>query len=344
MSTPILVIDGLIHVLRRKKDNRDTFMVKVERKLEFHANSFTTILGPSGCGKTTLLTLLGLLRGAQQVTLFQFNDGKKIYNLTELWSSSGGKRKIEQLRQKHIGFALQNGELLESLTVGENIAVPMRLNGIPKNTCNERVEQLLADFELCEHDKKSRFADRWVNGLSGGESQRVQLARAIAHLPDIVFVDEPTSALNRDLARGALQLLRKNAKTVVMITHDTVLANEFSDRVITMKPQGETGVIDKDEHVGQPIKLVILRDDAVYRPKLEEDFTKPVSDEESAGVFNYFFKLLEPEDGKGNFYRFGTNEGEEVGWIEKKFVERWKTVQPQSTERNNNISKIGSSE
>jgi ABC-type lipoprotein export system ATPase subunit len=233
----ILEVDGLEHQLF-DPESGDTFTVNVDRPLAFNAGSFTTILGPSGCGKTTLLTLLGLLRkpsNPKGIKTFRIAGN----NIAELWQR-GKEGKIEQLRRQFIGFALQSGELLPSLTVSENIAVPLRLNGISKQKTKQRVEELLRTFGLASEEKKERIANARVNKLSGGEFQRVVLARAIAHSPKIVFVDEPTSALNRELARDALKHLKTvntNQSAVVMITHDVELAEEFSDQVIVMEPE-----------------------------------------------------------------------------------------------------------
>ncbi|MDR0706175.1 MAG: ATP-binding cassette domain-containing protein [Planctomycetaceae bacterium] len=239
----VLEVDGLEHQLY-DPENGDTFTLCIDRPLVFRAGSFTTILGPSGCGKTTLLTLLGLLRKPSSPKTIKkfciYGDVK--YDLADLWQR-GYERHIEKLRRQFIGFALQSGELLSSLTVSENIAFPLRLNGVSGTQSNKRVKELLEAFDLSSQVKGSRLANARVNKLSGGEFQRVVLARAIAHSPRIVFVDEPTSALNRELARKALLQLKTlqsdkaNKTAVVMITHDEMLSEEFSDQIIRMMPE-----------------------------------------------------------------------------------------------------------
>jgi ABC-type lipoprotein export system ATPase subunit len=239
----VLEVDGLEHQLY-DPENGDTFTLCIDRPLEFREGSFTTILGPSGCGKTTLLTLLGLLRkpsSPKSIKKFCIYGDMK-YDVADLWQQ-GYERHIEKLRRQFIGFALQSGELLNSLTVTENIAFPLRLNGVPSSQSSKRVKELLEAFDLSNQVKGNRLANARVNKLSGGEFQRVVLARAIAHSPRIVFVDEPTSALNRELARKALIQLKNlqndkaNKTAVVMITHDETLSEEFSDQIIKMSPE-----------------------------------------------------------------------------------------------------------
>jgi ABC-type lipoprotein export system ATPase subunit len=175
--------------------------------------------------------------------------------LKEIWTNRKRSR-VEQLRRECVGFALQSGELLSSLTVAENIAVPLRLNGAKKTKVNQRVEELLLAFKLKTRntdtngtaDFNRSLASQRINRLSGGEYQRVALARAIVHQPTLLFVDEPTSALNRELAYGALNELRslqcnEEARgAVIMITHDEELAAMFADTIIRMAPRRGTAI------------------------------------------------------------------------------------------------------
>lgn len=272
---PVLEIGGLEQRLR-DAERPEEFVVYVRERIRIYAGDFVALLGPSGCGKTTLLTVLGLLRApTAPATLDCFSiwvgpPGHKVeVDLREYWIRHR-QRQIEAIRRRHIGFALQSGELLPALTVAENIAAPLRLNGVPAVECTRRVSELLEAFGLrqrpdappestCEHttdampttrntDKNGSaksiydLANARANRLSGGEYQRVSLARSIAHRPTLVFVDEPTAALNRELARGALvqfQQLQADGSgrgATIMITHDEELANDFATVVIRMRP------------------------------------------------------------------------------------------------------------
>lgn len=243
---PALELVGLQHRLVRKKSN-DSFRVTVD-DLVITRGSFVALLGESGCGKTTLLTILGLLRKpSNNADLKTFaihvpENGKlQRYDLKELYRQNQ-QNKIEGLRRRHIGFALQSGELLPALTVRENISLPLRLNG---DTDNNRVDELLKTFNL-EHRAHSMS-----DTLSGGEYQRVALARAIVHRPALIFVDEPTANLNAELAKTALLQLRQlqlhetTSSSIVMITHDRDLAFMFADVIIELdsyKFKDENGI------------------------------------------------------------------------------------------------------
>lgn len=257
----MLRLESLKHTLV-DRDKKQCFTVNVARPLDFYAGDFIGLLGPSGCGKTTLLTILGLLRkpaDLNSVGCFELHvpnraggDSRTLVDVRDAWARNDVRR-IESLRRTHMGFALQSGELVKSLTVTENIQVPLRLNGWRGPDMRVRVQDLLGQFSLTRHrDQKpgnsktpltNTLAHSRINRLSGGEYQRVSLARAVAHRPSVVFVDEPTSALNRELAHNALEVLRNLQRErampgiTFMITHDEELANRFCNVVVRMAPR-----------------------------------------------------------------------------------------------------------
>lgn len=259
-TNPVLEIEGLVQRLR-DDERPEEFVVRVEHRLTIMPGDFVALLGPSGCGKTTLLTVLGLLRAPtdpRSLTRFslwvEHNATVKEMNLKDAWQ---GRRqgRIETVRRRHIGFALQSGELLPALTVRENIESPLHLNGWRASERRDRANHLIDCFSLrrstASRSTSTRdlaapevydLANARVNKLSGGEYQRVSLARAMAHKPQLVFVDEPTAALNRELARGALEQFRsmlqheRRHAATVMITHDQELASDFANVVIRMEP------------------------------------------------------------------------------------------------------------
>ena len=269
-------IEGLKQQLVDPEKN-EHFTVYVERKLEFMSGDFIGLLGPSGCGKTTLLTVLGLLRAPsnndemEHFDLFVPSETGQYesIDLQAAWKRRNRKL-IEKLRRQHMGFALQSGELISSLTVRENIGFPLRLNHWSETRVHKRVDELLEQFALSrvkkddsdaatteiapgstgaqdgnqgEETPKNQLAGSRINRLSGGEYQRVSLARSISHFPSVVFVDEPTSALNRELANGALTAMHDLQQQVAhpgitfMITHDEYLADKFCNVVVRMAPR-----------------------------------------------------------------------------------------------------------
>jgi putative ABC transport system ATP-binding protein len=193
------------------------------------AGSFTAIMGPSGSGKSTLLHVAaGLDRpDAGSVTLGDVE-------LTRL-----SERRLTILRRKRIGFVFQAFNLMPSLTVTQNIALPLRLDGRRAR----RADVLEAAARVGLGDRlRHRPAQ-----LSGGQQQRVAIARALVTHPEVVFADEPTGALDTRNGRAVLALLREivddDRRTVVMVTHDPVAAS-YADRVVLLADGRVAGTLD----------------------------------------------------------------------------------------------------
>jgi putative ABC transport system ATP-binding protein len=187
--------------------------------VQLPVGSFTAVMGPSGSGKSTFLNVAaGLDRpDAGAVTLGDTDLGR----LSE--------RRLTVLRRARIGFVFQAFNLLPSLTVAENIALPMRLDG--HRLRRAAVREVAARVGL---DKRLRHRP---SQLSGGQQQRVAIARALVTGPEVVFADEPTGALDSRTGREVLALLREivdaDGRTVVMVTHDPAAA-AWADRVILL--------------------------------------------------------------------------------------------------------------
>jgi putative ABC transport system ATP-binding protein len=191
--------------------------------------SFTAIMGPSGSGKSTFLHIAA---GLDRPT-----SGTVALGDTELAKLS--ERRLTILRRERIGFVFQAFNLMPSLTVTQNIGLPLRLDG--RRARRSQVRAVAARVGL---DK--RLGHR-PSQLSGGQQQRVAIARALVTRPEVVFADEPTGALDTDTGRGVLALLREvvdqDGHTVVMVTHDPQAA-AHADRVILLADGKLAGTLD----------------------------------------------------------------------------------------------------
>lgn len=190
--------------------------------IEINRGEVVSIVGPSGSGKSTLLHILG--------TLDKADMGEVVMNNTLVTSLPA--KKLATFRNKHIGFVFQFHHLLPEFTALENVCIPGWLGGRKKNEVKTEAESLLALLGL------SPRLDNKPNQLSGGEQQRVAVARALINKPDVVFADEPSGNLDTANARELHQLffdLRDKFKqTFLIVTHNEELA-QLSDRVLHMK-------------------------------------------------------------------------------------------------------------
>ena len=191
--------------------------------LSIQEGEFVALMGPSGCGKSTLLNLLGTLdHSTSGNILFK---GKSVGSLTETEQT--------QFRKKNIGFIFQFFNLLSTLTVAENIALPLELeNVLNDKEISTKVDEILNQVGL------SHRKDYYPALLSGGEMQRVAIARAIIHKPGIILADEPTGNLDTETGKSILELLSSLSKehqlTIFMATHSQEAA-EYADRIIHIR-------------------------------------------------------------------------------------------------------------
>ena len=190
--------------------------------VEINKGEVVSIVGPSGSGKSTLLHILG--------TLDKADIGEVSMNNTVINSLNG--KKLAAFRNKHIGFVFQFHHLLPEFTALENVCIPGWLAGRKKGEVKTEAERLLGMLGL------SQRMENKPNQLSGGEQQRVAVARALINNPDIIFADEPTGNLDSANAKELHQLffdLRKQFnQTFLIVTHNEELA-QLSDRVLHMK-------------------------------------------------------------------------------------------------------------
>ena len=205
-------------------DRQDEEEIKVLKGLDFtiEEQEFVGIMGKSGCGKTTLLKVLGLIDKPTSGKIFF--TGK---DASELWSDE-----LADIRRREIGFVFQDFYLLNSLSVKENIMLPMVLDKAPVDKCYKNVEAYAEKFGL------SHLLEKQPYEVSGGEKQRVAICRALINNPDLILADEPTGALDYQTGKAILKLLqdtcRQKKMTVIVITHNSALT-PMADRVIKIK-------------------------------------------------------------------------------------------------------------
>lgn len=188
--------------------------------LRVNKGEIVAIIGKSGAGKTTLLQIIG--------TLDQPDQGQVFINGIDVFALKD--KELARFRNHHIGFIFQFHQLLPEFTALENVMIPAMIAG--EKDAQPRAEKLLADLGLSD-----RISHK-PNELSGGEKQRVAVARAMMMSPDVILADEPSGSLDetnkKELHKLLLELRDKYNQTIIIVTHDKELAS-ICDRVITMK-------------------------------------------------------------------------------------------------------------
>lgn len=183
---------------------------------------FVGIMGPSGSGKTTLLNVIA--------TIDEPTSGEVMIN--GINPNILGRKEKALFRRKELGFVFQHFNLLDTLTVEENIVLPLTLAGLPLAEMEQRLAEVASRLEL------RPLLHKRTNEISGGQMQRVAIARAMIHRPALILADEPTGSLDSKAAGGIMTLLAEvneaEGATVLMVTHDAVAAS-FCHRVIFIK-------------------------------------------------------------------------------------------------------------
>jgi putative ABC transport system ATP-binding protein len=200
----------------------DTIETTALNSINLHIpeGSFIAIKGPSGCGKTTLLNILGLMDKPSKGELLI--NGKNVIKFNE--------KERNRLRRKTIGFLFQKFNLIGSLTVIENIELPLLYQKVDANTRRDKVMAMLKLLGL------EARAGHFPHQLSGGQQQRVGLARCVINDPQLILADEPTGNLDSHNGEEVMQLLsdlHKNGRSIVMVTHDNTYAS-YADQIIQM--------------------------------------------------------------------------------------------------------------
>jgi len=211
----MIITEGLVKVFQAS-DVETVALKNVSFKVE--KGDFVSIMGPSGCGKTTLLNILGMIDNPNDGNYFLF--GKNVVELSE--------REKTELRKRNIGFIFQNFNLIDELTVLENIELPLIYLGWKKKERKARVEETIEKLKISH--RKNLFPIQ----LSGGQQQRVAVARAIVANPPLLLADEPTGNLDSmhgEEVMNILSDLNKEGTSIIMVTHSQRDAT-YSHRVI----------------------------------------------------------------------------------------------------------------
>lgn len=188
--------------------------------LTINAGEFVAIMGPSGCGKSTLLSILGML-DSPSAGNFLFN-GRDIANHSE--------KQLAELRKASIGFVFQSFNLIDELTVAQNVELPLQYLNVSKA---ERAARVAAILQRVGIDHR---ADHLPQQLSGGQQQRVAVARALVINPQLILADEPTGNLDSKNGQEVMQMLRdlnRAGTTVIMVTHSE-REGAYADRLVRM--------------------------------------------------------------------------------------------------------------
>ncbi len=183
---------------------------------------FTGIMGASGSGKTTLLNCISTIDTVSAGHIYL--DGKDVTELKE--------KEIARFRRENLGFIFQDYNLLDALTVSENIGLALSINGVNPTDIGLRVEQIARQLNITE------ILEKYPWQISGGQKQRCACARAVINRPKLVLADEPTGALDSHSARMLLatmqEINRKNAATILMVTHDPLSAS-YTKRILFLR-------------------------------------------------------------------------------------------------------------
>lgn len=198
-------------------------IIKVIRgiELEVKKGEFFMLVGPSGCGKTTLISIIaGILR----------YDSGTCEVLGNNYANISGTE-ILDFRARNIGFIFQSFHLIPTLTVAENVSIPLIINKVDRDIAMNRAHKILAEVGLADR------ADSMPNQLSGGQQQRVAIARALVHEPSLLVCDEPTSSLDHHTGMKIMDTMKEMQKklgtTLIVVSHDERIFN-YADRIAHM--------------------------------------------------------------------------------------------------------------
>lgn len=230
-----------IHKTYGNKFNKQEVLKGID--LEVSKGEFVSIMGASGSGKTTLLNVLSSIDRVSQGSIKI--EGQEFTGMKE--------KQLAEFRKHHLGFIFQEYNLLDTLTVRENVLLPLSIKKVSKKEANEKFKEIATELGIYE------LKDKYPGEISGGQKQRTSAARAFVHDPSIIFADEPTGALDSKSASDLLNKLsdmnEKHKATIIMVTHDPVAAS-YCSRVVFIKD----GQIYTQLHKGNESRQAFFND------------------------------------------------------------------------------------
>lgn len=244
----ILTIYGMVKILA---DGDTAFHLEIP-EFKLRRGSFCGLVGRSGSGKSTMLDLLAMVSKPSAVESHNLSirvdqDNNKLVDVASRMGTDGmvprskkttmsrsDDKFISMLRQEHFGYVLQSGGLFPFLSVRENLELPFRMSGRPFDRA--RMEAQIARFDLTDQ------LDKKPSGLSGGQRQRVGILRALATNPALLLADEPTAAVDENMAEIIMREMRNMAieqgTTVIVVSHDIQLIESHADQLVRLRPKG----------------------------------------------------------------------------------------------------------
>ena len=237
-----------IHKSYGNKFNKQEVLSGLDIVIE--EGEFVSIMGASGSGKTTLLNVLSSIDKISNGTIKI--EGREISGMKE--------KQLAEFRKTHLGFIFQEYNLLDTLTVKENILLPLSITKTPKKEAERKFEAVATELGIAD------IRNKYPNEISGGQKQRTSAARAFIHEPSIIFADEPTGALDSksasDLLNKMSELNQNRKATIVMVTHDSVAAS-YCSRVIFIKDGQIYTQLNKGEETRQAFFKDIMKTQGV---------------------------------------------------------------------------------
>lgn len=245
MTEPTLVANHIKQVYKSAAGVEQTVLHNLS--LEVEKGEFLAIMGPSGSGKSTLLNILS--------TLMKPSSGEVTINQQDILNMNDNE--IAKFRGEDMGFIFQSYNLIDSLTVYENIALPLMLQKKRPAVIKNRVQEVASMLNIAE------YLNKYPSELSGGQQQRVGSARALVHNPGLIFGDEPTGALDSENAREMMNYLTKINQdaqiSILMVTHDPFSAS-FASRILFLNDGEISGELVRGDSAREDFYGEILRE------------------------------------------------------------------------------------